>query len=163
MGAAWSLPVIAAAIAETSLNANTITSSGNYFWKEPATSAATTLSAAKSGLSADYSMQAGLKLSGIPLSFEQDCTFVITVFFSKPVVISNPYSVPDFASDPERSAPGSTFSFRVKAGTGTLLGFKVTGSKPGVLVATSTMRVENGHPNLAWESIPSVSTTELVI
>ena len=162
MGAAWSLPVIAAAIAKPSVYANTITSSGSYFWKESATSAATTLNAAKSGLSADYSMQVGLNLLGIPLSFEPDCTLVITVFFNKPVTVSSPFSVPDFVSGPELSAPDSTFSFRFKAGTGTFLGFKITGSKPGIVVATSTMRVENGHPNLDWEPSPNISTTELV-
>ncbi|PQZ87767.1 hypothetical protein CQ018_17655 [Arthrobacter sp. MYb227] len=161
-GAAWSLPVIAAAIAEQPASASAITSGGSYFWKETTSSKATTLSAAKHGLSADYSLQTGLKLSGAPVDFEQNCAIVITVFFNKQVTVSSPYADPGFASEPDLSAPGNIFTFRIKAGSGSLLGFKVTGSKPGVLIATSTMRVENGHPNLSWETIPTMTSAELV-
>jgi len=146
-GAAWSVPVIAAAVAlpMAAASGNTVTNdNANYYWAAEAQGAFTTLSAAAGGRKATFSTQIGYQSKGDWVSPPAGATLMVTVEFTRPVTLESG-SFNTWVPDPPKDSTATTFTFALTPpNNGAALTFNVVGSEAGELISTATMRLLNG-------------------
>lgn len=162
-GAAWSMPVIAVAIAapqaaaSTSTNAN---SDANYYWLESADAKLTTLDPDASGYRAQFSAQIAYQ-SNPWASPKPAWVLALTITFSEPVTVEKLPAGWNLVSPKDPSAPGKVFVFhQTPAAFGGPLTMPVVASGPGQLVSTASMSILNGS-TVTW-SEPTRASAELV-
>lgn len=163
-GAAWSAPVIAAAVAlpMAAASGNVVTNAdANYYWSAEAQGGFTTLVAAAGGRKATFSTQISYQSKGEWVSPPAGATLLVTVQFTSPVTLE-----PGFSSTwvpvPPSGSTATTFTFaKTPPNHGDALTFNVVGSVPGAITSTATMRLLNGGTT-TWAPEASGQTALLV-
>ena len=162
-GAAWSVPVIAAAVAlpmAAASGSNTSNDLANYYWDAEAQGGYTALVPAAGELRATFSTQ---------ISYRADpwanppagASLVVVVTFSSPVTLG-PSTLGTWTAAPPSGSSATTFTFtKTPASYGDALTFNVVGSAPGALTSTATMSLTDGGTT-TWSSEPSAQTATIV-
>lgn len=162
--AAWSMPVIAAAVAvplaAASGGGGTINSEANYYWDAEAQGSFTTLVAAQDGLRATFSTQ--ISYRAVPwVSPPDGASLVVVVAFDSPVTLDAGSSLGGWTASPGLGSTGTTFTFTITPSSfGGGLTFNVTGTVAGPLTSTATMSLVNGGTT-TWAQEPSAETATL--
>lgn len=162
-GAAWSVPVIAAAIAVPMAAASgaAINSEANYYWDAEAQGAFTSLVPAVGGLKATFSTQISYRATPW-VNPPAGASLVVVVTFDSPVTLDGASSFGSWTPDPAAGSTGTTFVFtKTPPSFGDGLTFNVIGSGPGVLRSTATMTLIAGGTT-TWASESSSQTASLV-
>lgn len=158
-GAAWSVPVVAAAVAVPMAAASTPqpNSTANYYWDPSADADFTTLDAATSGLRAQFSTQISYQADPW-VSPPEGATLVVTVFSSGPVTVNNVGN----GWTHQVSGDGQTVTFMATpASFGGGLTADIVGTVPGPLTSTATMSLPDGG-SATWAQEPAQATAILV-
>lgn len=146
-GAAWSAPVIAAAVAlpMAAASGNALTNAdANYYWSAEAQGGFTTLVAAAGGRKATFSTQISYQSKGEWVSPPAGATLMVTVQFTSPVTLESG-SFNTWVPAPSKDSTAQTFTFALTPpNNGAGLTFNVVGSAPGEITSTATMRLLNG-------------------
>jgi hypothetical protein len=162
--AAWSVPVIAAAVAlpMAAASGNNLTNrEANYYWAAEAQGGFTALAAAAGGLKATFSTQIGYRATPW-VSPPAGASLVVVVQFSTPVTLDPGTRLDAWVPSPPSGSSATTFTFtRTPASFGDALTFNVIGSAPGELESRASMAVLNGG-STTWASEPSSKTAVLV-
>ncbi|WP_417504163.1 hypothetical protein [Microbacterium sp.] len=164
-GAAWSVPVIAAAVAlpmAAASGANTSNDLANYYWDAEAQGGYTALVPAAGGLRATFSTQISYRSQPDWVNPPTGASLVVVVEFSSPVTLDPGSSLGSWAPDPASGSFARTFTFtKTPASFGDALTFNVVGSAGGTLTSTATMRLIGGGTT-TWSSEPSAKTATIV-
>ena len=146
-GAAWSVPVIAAAIAAPLAAASVggvLNSEANYYWAAESQGEYTTLSAAAGGLMATFSTQIAYRANPWA-NPPAGASLVVVVTFDSPVRLDPGSSLGGWTPSPALGATTTTFTFTVTPSSfGGALTFNVVGSAPGPLASTAAMSLISG-------------------
>lgn len=162
-GAAWSVPVIAAAVAVpmAAASGGAINSEANYYWDAEAQGAFTSLAAAADGLKATFSTQISYRADPW-MNPPADASLLVVVTFDSPVTLDPASSFGSWIPDPAGGSTGTTFLFtKTPSSFGDGLTFNVIGSSPGPITSTATMSLLNGGTT-SWASESSAQTATLV-
>lgn len=163
-GAAWSVPVIAAAVAVPLAAASAggfVNSEANYYWAAESQGDYTTLSAAAGGLMATFSTQIAYRANPW-VNPPAGASLVVVVTFDSPVRLDAGSSLGGWAPSPALGATATTFSFTVTPSSfGGGLTFNVVGSASGTLTSTATMSLINGG-TANWTSESSGKSATLI-
>lgn len=164
-GAAWSVPVIAAAVAvplaAASADNNVANDVANYYWAAEAQGSFTSLEAASGGLRATFSTQIAYRADPWR-NPPAGASLMVTVTFSSPVTLDPQSSFGQWQPVPPGGQTATTFTFtQTPASFGGALTFNVVGSAPGTLTSTATMSLLNGG-DATWTTDPSAKTASLV-
>jgi hypothetical protein len=162
--AAWSVPVIAAAVAlpmAAASGSNTSNDVANYYWDAEAQGGYTALVPAAGALKATFSTQISYRADPW-MSPPAGASLVIVVEFSSPVTLDPGSSLGSWVPAPASGSSARTFTFtKTPASFGDALTFNVVGSSPGTLTSTATMSLLNGGAT-TWSSEPSAQTATIV-
>ncbi len=159
-GAAWSTPVIAAAIAAPAASASEVAEGGQYIWETSAANpTGSKIDPHASGNAATYSSQASWApdpWANVPTS----ATMTITVAFTAPVTFAN------FTSTQPRSLVSgdesrTTFVFVAPAGQNMNLSFTFNGAASGTIGAVSSMALTPSNA-ATWESPTTAEDVTLI-
>ncbi|QYM63045.1 hypothetical protein [Microbacterium sp. Se5.02b] len=163
-GAAWSVPVIAAAVAMpmAAASGNVITNdAANYYWDAEAQGGFTTLVPATGGLKATFSTQISYRADPW-VNPPAGASLEVVVVFSSPVTLDPASPLGSWASVPPGGSSATVFTFtKTPPNFGDGLTFNVVGTAPGTLTSTATMRLVNGGTT-TWASEPSAQTATIV-
>lgn len=163
-GAAWSVPVIAAAVALPMAAASgniTGNDAANYYWDAEAQGGFTALVPAAGGLKATFSTQISYRADPWR-NPPTDASLVIVVTFDSPVTLDPASSLGSWSASPSAGSTATVFTFtRTPSSFGDGLTFNVTGSAPGTLTSTATMSLVNGGTT-TWASESSAQTATIV-
>lgn len=162
--AAWSVPVIAAAVAVPLAAASgggpVDNGDANYFWDAEAEGAFTSLVAAQDGLRATFSTQISYQATPF-VSPPQNASLVVTVVFTSAVTLDAGSSLGGWSASPGLGSTGTTFTFTITPSSfGGGLTFNVTGTVAGPLTSTATMSLVNGGTT-TWAQESSAETATL--
>ena len=163
-GAAWSVPVIAAAVAlpMAAASGNNITNDeANYYWDAEAQGGFTALVPATGGLKATFSTQISYRATPW-VSPPAGASLVVVVTFSSPVTLDPASSLGSWVPVPPSGSTATTFTFtKTPPSFGDGLTFNVIGSASGPLTSTATMSLLSGGTT-TWASESSAKTTTIV-
>lgn len=164
-GAAWSVPVIAAAVAlpmAAASGTNTSNSVANYYWDAEAQGGYTALVPAAGALKATFSTQISYRSQPDWVGPPAGASLVVVVEFSSPVMLDPGSSLGSWVPAPASGSSARTFTFtKTPASFGDALTFNVVGSAPGTLISTATMSLINGG-STTWTSEPSAQSAAIV-
>jgi len=164
-GAAWSVPVIAAAVAApmavASGDGNTVTNSdANYYWASQSTWSS--LDPAQGNLEVRYSTRIAFKQEPWTSGPPAGGVLQVTVVFSQEVTLKAPIGQNWVQSSPAGLGPARTFVFQLSpSGFGGDISINLNGTTPGAITASSTMSLINGGTT-TWASESSDATAVLV-
>lgn len=162
-GAAWSVPVIAAAVAAPLAAASVggvINSEANYYWAAESQGDYTTLSAAAGGLMATFSTQIAYRATPW-VNPPAGASLVVVVTFDSPVRLDQGSSLGAWTANPGLGTTATSFTFMVTPSSfGGGLTFNVVGSVPGTLTSAATMSLINGGAS-TWASESSGKSATL--
>lgn len=163
-GAAWSVPVIAVAVATPLAAASgggTVNSDANYFWDAESEGDYTSLVAAGGGLAATFSTQISYRADPW-VAPPASASLVVVVTFSSPVTLDPASTITGWVATPGLGSTGTTFTFvGTPAGFGGSLSFNIIGTVPGTLTSTATMSLTDGGTT-TWAAESSAKSTTLV-
>ncbi|MFB8190910.1 hypothetical protein ACFC14_16455 [Microbacterium sp. NPDC055988] len=164
-GAAWSVPVIAAAVAlplAAASGSNTSNDLANYYWDAEAQGGYTSLVPAAGELRATFSTQISYRSQPDWVNPPAGASLVVVVEFSAPVTLDSGPSVGSWTPVPAGGSSARTFTFtKTPASFGDSLTFNVIGSAAGTLTSTATMGLMGGGTT-TWSSEPSAKTATIV-
>ena len=166
-GAAWSVPVIAAAVAApmaaASGDGNTVTNSdANYYWASESQSTWSSLDPAQGNLEVRYSTRIAFKQEPWTSGPPAGGVLQVTVVFSQDVTLKAPIGQNWLQSSPAGLGPARTFVFQLSpSGFGGDISINLNGTTPGAITASSTMSLINGGTT-TWASESSDATAVLV-
>lgn len=163
-GAAWSVPVIATAVAlpMAAASGNIVTNDeANYYWDAEAQGGFTALVPASGGLKATFSTQISYRATPW-VNPPAGASLEVIVVFSSPVTLDPGSSFGSWVPVPPSGSSATVFTFtKTPPNYGDALTFNVVGSVPGTLTSTATMRLIDGGAT-TWASEPSAQTTTIV-
>lgn len=159
-GAAWSIPVIAAAVAAPGASASgpTQNDTANYYWAPESTGKYTTVDAAASGLAGTFSTQIAYQANPW-VNPPEGASLQVIVSFSQPVTITNTPS----GGWTQSGTTGSSFTFVLTPSSfGASLSFDFVGTAAGSITATPSMSLINGG-STTWSSLTQPGSATLVV
>lgn len=163
-GAAWSVPVIAAAVAVPLAAASVggvVNSEANYYWAAESQGDYTTLSAAAGGLMATFSTQIAYRATPW-VNPPAGASLVVIVTFDSPVRLDAGSSLGGWTPSPALGSTATTFAFTLTPSSfGGGLTFNVVGTAPGTLTSTATMSLVDGGTT-TWASESSGKSAMLI-
>lgn len=161
-GAAWSVPVLAAAVAVPMAAASAATNTGaNFYWNPPADIAPAFSRLTnddellKGGFQATISYRAGATSNWNAPTNE---TISVVVVFSQ-AVSATAFTGSAWTATPDlNSAPQTTWTFQKASGESIDLNFNFVGTIAGDISSTATMSVtKTNNPWVTWAAEPAVS------
>ena len=163
-GAAWSVPVIAVAVATplAAASGGVVNDEANYYWDSEAQGAFTSLDAAGDGLGATFSTQISYRADPWAAP-PADASLVITVTFDRPVTLDLGSSISGWTVTPALGSTATTFMFiAAPSAFGGSLSFNLTGAVPGDLTSTARMSLIDGGAT-TWAHESSQNSATLVV